>query len=211
MQLIRLAPPMPAWTRGVISRLVWIFALFLAWAVLAAEPLQAAPLRVLVLPLLRGTGISAPQAAQLQDAITVELISHTDATILPMSRLEGEANQAKLASAMANLAQPLGPATALSIGALAKAAGATRVLVARLEALPGGGRLLLVAAHADASQLTLAAELRGLEHCLAMSRTYRPLCSAGRAPSWRAPRLRQTSGPLAPHQTKPYLLNLLKM
>ena len=127
---------------------------------LAAEPLQAAPLRVLVLPLLRGTGISAPQAAQLQDAITVELISHTDATILPMSRLEGEANQAKLASAMANLAQPLGPATALSIGALAKAAGATRVLVARLEALPGGGRLLLVAAHADASQLTLAAELR---------------------------------------------------
>ncbi len=136
--------------------------LFLAVWVLACSwvlPAMAAPQRVVVLPLFRGVGITVAQASQLQDALTVELISHTDAATVALDRLD-TGKKAKLVAALTALGQPMGPASVPVLTGLARATGATRLLVARVDAVRGGGRILLASVGSEDSQVTQAAEAR---------------------------------------------------
>lgn len=117
-------------------------------------------MRVVLMPLLRGAGVDPGQARAVQDALSVVLITQTEAEQVPPKALDAGAKASRVTKALAALRdRPPAGVLAQQLAAMATMAGLQRVLLARLDTTAAGTRLLLVAVEADEGHVWLAAHI----------------------------------------------------
>gem|GEM_PF-585801 len=117
-------------------------------------------MRVAVFPVFRGEGVTEAQARQLDDALTVALVSDTGAESLPAAALDAGPRPSRVRAIVSLLGEGA-PSTAVvrQLGTLATAAKLGRVLLVRADATRSGGRVLFMVVAAGGARAIVAAEL----------------------------------------------------
>jgi len=141
-----------------VRRTLRILALLCALAV--SGPAAAAPLRVALLPLLRGPGCEPVLARPLQDELIAALVDHAEVVVVPLPALDTGARVSRVAKIVAGLGDgPPQGALAVQLDAIATQVNLDRWLLARVDVAAGAVRLLLVAVTSDGAKAVEVAEL----------------------------------------------------
>lgn len=134
--------------------------LLMSCLLLVAGVASAAQLRMAMLPILRGPGVEAALARQVQDELVAALVDHSEVLAVSTQALDAGARSSRVAKALSGLAEgaPVG-ALAVQLEAIGTQANLDRLLLARVDVSGSGRRLLLVAVLTDGSKAVEVAEL----------------------------------------------------